>query len=522
MKFVEAPDKKNYILENWNVFDRLKLYLIMNLKIEEYNEYPSNLDTFSVLKKKIWTDVTEKMSFLYEKEDKNFIDSFKKGKFNTLSTKNEKIRNHFLDLMILRNRVYENILLWLLENGNFNKLLTKNEINDLIVFLKSGISYQFDNGAKILENEYLKSNNKHIDKSKIQYAWLKDWEIKPYNEFIDVTKIDLSKMGDGYLKKYFTWFLSLIKDWETDYNKFVELEENEVKAWKDKKTITFTVPMENYHKPYLIDLWYEIHLSEFLDEEELDAMQDLSNKYFNSGFWMDRITLAFVEMLLTWGDNTFIQVLWRSFPNDEKLSNKFWKIIYIAKERNYTWARSAVETLSKLWINVDITIMKFIKLAEVKYHEFWHSLFKEDKPDSTVLEELKATLFYYLHLFDENLKIQPGYNELIWFIITEYIRRIPQKDNISSYQYWLLDSYIYNRAVKNGLIAIDNDQLLIQENQEWLNKFLEDMKTALFDIQKIYKINDYEKRKKAELKFVWKIFDENAKHEKFYKKILSL
>jgi len=33
--------------------------------------------------------------------------------------------------MILRNRIYEKILLWLLENWNFNELLNKKEVKDL-------------------------------------------------------------------------------------------------------------------------------------------------------------------------------------------------------------------------------------------------------------------------------------------------------------------------------------------------------------------------------------------------------
>ena len=281
--------------------------------------------------------------------------------------------------------------------------------------------------------------------------------------------------------------------------------------------------MENYHKDYLIDLWYEIHLSEHIQKEEIQNIQDLSNKYFWSWFGMNKISLTFVEMMLTGGDNSFIQVLWRSFPNDEKLSNKFWKIIYIAKERNITSANTVVEKLQKLWINVNKTSMKFIKLAEVKYHEFWHSLFKEDKPNDSILEELKATLFYYLNLYDQKLTVDIfWYEELIWFIITEYIRRITQQNNPSSFQYWLLDSFIYNKAVKNNLILLENWRITINKNSKWLAKFLEDMKNALFEIQRLYKIKDNKKRKEEELKFVWDIFKENIEHEKFYKKTLDL
>ena len=71
------------------------------------------------------------MSFLYKKKDKNFIDSFKSWRFNALFIKDKNIRNQFLSLMILRNRIYEKILLWLLENWNFNELLNKKEVKDL-------------------------------------------------------------------------------------------------------------------------------------------------------------------------------------------------------------------------------------------------------------------------------------------------------------------------------------------------------------------------------------------------------
>jgi len=113
-----------------------------------------------------------------------------------------------------------------------------------------------------------------------------------------------------------------------------------------------------------------------------------------------------------------------------------------------------------------------------------------------------------------------GYEELIWFIITEYIRRINQKDNPSSYQYWLLDSYIYNRAVKNNLILLENWKISINKDAEWFDDFLEEMKNSLFEIQRLYKIKDNKKMKKEELKFIWDIFEENSQHEEFYKKNL--
>ena len=524
MKLVENVRNNLVNFENQDPKIKRLLTFIMDANIEKYNQYPSDLDGFSNLKKNIWSDITEKMSFLYEKKDKNFVDSFKSGRFNALSTENKNERKQFLDLMILRNRIYEQILLWLLENWNFNKLLNETEINDLIVFIKSNISNQFDKTAQTLEDEYLENyDESNIDTSKKQYAWVKNGEIKPYNEFIDTKKINLSSMSDkSYIKKYFTEFLNLIEKWKTDYDKFIKIEENEVKSWKEKQKLSFTAPMENYHKDYLIDLWYEIHLSEHIQKEEIQNMQDLSNKYFWSWFGMNEISLTFVEMMLTGGDNSFIQVLWRSFPNDEKLSNKFWKIIYIAKERNNIWAVSAVKTLKKLWIDVNKTSMKFIKLAEVKYHEFWHSLFKEDKPNDSIVEELKATLFYYLHLYNQHIEIDLWYEELIWFIITEYIRRITQQNNPSSYEYWLLDSFIYNKVVKNNLVSLENWEITINEDNEWFTKFLEDMKNALFEIQRLYKIKDNKKRKEEELKFVWDIFKGNIEHEEFYRKTLDL
>jgi hypothetical protein len=256
-------------------------------------------------------------------------------------------------------------------------------------------------------------------------------------------------------------------------------------------------------------------------------MSQLSEKYFWSDFWMKKIHLSFVDMLLTWWDNSFIQVLWRSFPNDKWLSKKFWKIIYIAKDRNNKTSQRSLEMLWKLWINdLNETAFKFIRLAEVKYHEFWHSLFLEDKPNSTILEELKATLFYYLNLYNQKEDINVDlfwFNELIWFIVSEYIRRIPQKNNASSYQYWLLDSFIYNKAVKNNLIKIENNEFIINSNNKaWLDNFLWELKDALYEIQRIYKIKNKEIREKKEKEFIWNIFEENKTHEEFYKTMFDL
>ena len=66
--------------------------------------------------------------------------------------------------------------------------------------------------------------------------------------------------------------------------------------------------------------------------------------------------------------------------------------------------------LKKIEINIEQMTYYLIDIEMIYAHELGHSLFLGNKPANTILEELKATLFYYLNLYDKLSKI--GSNDI--------------------------------------------------------------------------------------------------------------
>ena len=517
---------QNLNLENNKNPDTISKELISILSLDNIKPL-NNIEEFSKIKNTILDKINEYLKNKYLNENKNFKKAFEEWRYNAFDSENFDKHKKILNLFNLRNEIYLQTLFLLLRKWVFNNILWKDNILNLWLLIGSELFLNIDNLASEIKLDLLKNNfykDENIDW--LHYGYIKNWNIiswkKMCNYKFKIPHCHIKNMEEWYLEKYFNWFLYLIKNDNTNYDDFVKLEENEVKSWKNNEKLTFTVPMEYYDTPHTIDLGFELHLSEPVEQEELSNIKAISEKYFDDGYNMDKISLAFTEMLITSWDNNLKKVLWKSFPNDKKLSDKYWKIIYIAKSRNLELAKDTCTDIKKLWLSPNETLHKIIRLGEVKFHEFWHSLFSNIKPKNTVLEELKATLYYFLYLYEENDELEDNEKKsIIEFTIWEFIRRISQKNVKSSYQYWLLENYIFDKAVKNNLINLKNDKLTINYNESNFSNFLEELKNALFDIKKIYSIKDDKKRAEEEVKFVWNIFEDNEKFVEYFKKQLS-
>jgi len=485
-----------------------------------------NIEEFSEIKNNILEKINDYLKTRYSNENGNFKKSFEEWRYNAFDSENLDQHKKILNLFNLRNKIYLQILSSLLKKWVFNNILWKDDIINLITLIESELFESVDNLAIDIKLDLLKNNfYKDENIGWLHYGYIKNWEIMSWrkicNNSFKMPSCYVKNMKEWYLEKYFNWFLNFIENNNTNYDDFIKLEENEVKSWKNNEKLTFTVPIEKYDTPHTIDLWFEFHLSKPLEQEELSSIMSMSEKYFNDGYNMDKISLAFTEMLITSWDNNLKKVLWRSFPNDKRLSDKYWKIIYIAKSRNLELAEKTFIDLKNLWFDPSELLHKWIRLGEVKFHEFWHSLFSDIKPKDNLLEELKATLYYFLYLYEEKDELEDNEKKsVIEFVIWDFIRRISQKNVKSSYQYWLLENYIFDKAVKNNLIKLENDKLSIDIDTDNFDKFLEILKDTLFDIKKIYTIKHDTNRAEEEVKFIWDIFEDNDIFIEYFKKEL--
>ena len=494
----------------------------------------TSIDKFSSWKKWVFWKLTRIMQNYYKMENDNFKQAFESWRYNALDTQNFRKRKKFLDLMIFRNKAYNEILLKAIKEWKFDRVLSDTEKHNLEILLESWILTVFDKarkdmlleifkydteGGKIWDNLYYGHLKKESEFSVLwRYPAKVFWPVSWKSYFWDIDKLRqyVSKMKESYLKSYLEWFLDLVEKEIIDSKSYLKLEENEVRSWQNKDKLTFTVPMENYYLPNFVDLEFALYLADYLPEEQKQVFSELSEKYFNTDFEMKKLVLANVDMLATWWESTFLKVLWRSFPNDANLSKQVWKVVYIAENRLKENSTRTAKLLEKLWFDVNLILHNLINRQITYAHELEHSLFLDDKPDNTILEELKATLFYYLNLYDKLSKIESNDIEnLLKYILWEFTRRIPSKNNKNAKQYWLMENFILAKAMKNELIILKNNKIGFNPELKNFANFLKDLKDSLFKIKEIYQIKDDTKRHEAEIDFVGDSFEIAGKVEDF-------
>ena len=527
LKVSNYINKESYCNKNeWNLLRIIK----------EWNKIKLNkvksINCFSNWKKWVWNVITKAMKLYYEFEDENFKQAFEIGKYNILNTKNLKKRRKFLDLMCMRNKAYNEILLKAVKEWKFDDILSKKEKHNLRFLLESWILTAFDKARKniildILENKY--KDVKFYD-DEFYYGHLQK-EIIKWNSTVEVFKIlswkkyfknlnkfkqFVFKMKESYLKSYLEWFFNLLEQDKINPKDYLKLEKNEIKSWQKQEKLTFTVPMENYYLPNFVDLEFSLYLANYLPKEQKNNFVNLSRKYFNDDFGIKNLTLANVEVIATWWESTFLKVLWKSFPNDYNLSKQIWKIVYISEDMLKDNSRITAKLLKKIWFNINLNSYTLINKYIIYFHEIWHSLFLNNKPSNTILEELKATLFYYLSLYDKMSQIsKDNIENILKYILWEFAKKISLENNLDIKQYWIRENFILAKAIRNNLIVVKDNKIKLNYEFENFANFLKDLKDSLFKIKEIYKISDVYKRKKAELDFIGNSFEITKKAKKF-------
>jgi hypothetical protein len=212
---------------------------------------------------------------------------------------------------------------------------------------------------------------------------------------------------------------------------------------------------------------------------------------------MDNMTLDFVEAILEWWEWTFSWFIWKAFPNDNDLSNKVWNSIILKDNDMNLIIKNSFLWLKKLYwedykINKKDLYNELVK--EVSYHEFWHSLFiKWNK--SSKMEEAKATLFYYLKVFDENSNIEYSNWDIkivVDFTIMDSIRNLERIKEERSLKYVILTKVNLLNLFESGLIKFNWDNLETDLNNKKFDIFLLNQKKELDYIEKLYKLDNNE------------------------------
>lgn len=457
---------------------------------------------FERMKKEINVFLTENFSHLLKEKTPDFILGFEQGNISKYKTSHDLEKVDLMELLIIKNKFYIEILRNIVLLWKLDTLLNQDQKVDLIYIIESWVFWFLDELYLEWYKEIYDEKNAGIVTEKLSYGGVKDGKIVPLKNLLEgEIKIDdwkLSQIQNIHIREYLLAFSSLIKNGVTDYDTWVNAEIHEVKSWQDRKQIFWIVaPMEDYMYPWIL---VEPELIIFLKNSEkkvhFEDFYWLSERYFQDRFWMDSMTLDFVETLLQTGDAAFSGFIWKAFPNDRELSQREWNCIILKDTNMKNVVHNAEKGLKALlWedfhMNFDTLYNELIK--EVTYHEFGHSLFVKWHPTS-LLEEAKATLFYYLQLYSEHEKKQYTSDErrsIVEFTLMDSIRNLERMNEASAKKYVILTQMNLAYLFESGLVYWANGNLVIDTTDEVpFYTFLRGLKDMLFMIQELYALDD--------------------------------
>jgi len=337
------------------------------------------------------------------------------------------------------------------------------------------------------------------------YWWLNKWKFVWYKNFCENSNFWikdwlLDKLNNNNFKQYLLSFSTFVKTWIINYFPWVAIDEFSLNTWKDRKNILWLVTaIENYnHKslvePELIFFLKDLRKNKTINYEDFI---NLSLEFFGKEFWMDKMTLDFVESFVGWWEATMSWFIWKAFPNDNDLSDRVWNSIILKASEMPIIVENSVWGLKKLfWEDYIIDKEKLYNevLKEVTYHEFWHSLFAKWNKVSE-MEEAKATLFYYLKIFKENNEKKYEKEDIsiiIEFTIMDSIRNLERISQERSLKYIILTKVNLRNLFKVGLVSFEENNLKLDLDNSKFDEFLLLQKQELENIKELYELTEQE------------------------------
>ncbi len=473
------------------------LSLITNIEsLVSKLDKPRSFDEFIDFRESINHDLDTLFSSELSKEGTNFRLSFSSWDVNFLIWDKEK-KYQLESLLIKKQKIYYLYLLEAIETWVLDEIFNDSERNTIKILIKSRI-FEYFNELFLLWKEWLyewkNSEYEHPEGMGLFNWWLVDWALVSYKDILEASYISdcFHEIEDSNLRKYLNNLYSFLVSWETDYEKWSEIEESAIDTWEDDSTkLALNTPIETYQrKNVLVDIELELFLRES-DNENKRIATDLSEKYFWDDYDIWEIKFSKVEPILSAWVVWFKSVLWKSFPNHPDLTEKRWTFIYAINSR--LWEKTLNKAkwfIDALWLE-DVDAKSFANLSyeEVAFHEYGHSLFIKWN-DNSLLEETKASLFYFLKLYDENqnnLFDEEFIRNFLNFAIVEITRKVKNKDVPEYLQYVIREKLVYQSLKKAWLIYWDKDwDIAFNVDKKAFSNFLNEQKELLFEVQSIY------------------------------------
>ena len=502
------PDKKVSGIDEIrsDVVDILdnKFEEVLTMKVE-------SLDELIVLNNEINTVITKIMIDKYSLSDKpeKFIDAFRTSSVSKF-TWEETEKDQIMNLIEEKKSIYHKLLIETIKRGNFN--FPKKDLEDLVNLINSGIFEWKDK----LYRDYRKAikEDNSLDFWEELYYWVpenkKPWSYQKSILNSSINWISLSKLNDIFLRKYLINMISLWLDWNNNYKDWIEAEKWEVSSWLWDDNLVFIAPMENYVHKNFVDPEFIVLLREKTNTKPT-AFGDLSKKYFKDDFTMWKVNVFFAEPILKWWNASFWKFLWKSFPNDMELRENFGNFIIIVKWQFYNTFDDYYKMVAKVF-NIDVNLLlseknEIVEWAteETTYHEYGHSLFWVK---NTNLEEMKASLFYWLSLYEKYITLNQEIDikeikRIMHTFTLDFTRYISRLEEPKSRKYVYTSQALLHHMLQNNLIILDNENNCLNLNIDnpWetvinFKNLLKELSDLLDNINKIYQSNDKEEEKR--------------------------
>ncbi len=435
-------------------------------------------------------------------KEEQFRDSFCTSNISTFNWTDQE-RDQLMDLIERKKSLYQEILADCIRRGNFG--FPAEDLSDILNLIGSWVFEWKDS----LYREYKKAALKYsaTDLQNEIHYWIPDWDaVISYKESLLSSKVilkNIMSINDDNMRSYLLDATTLSLKWSHIYKDWIDAEQSELHSWHSDWKLVFLAPMENYIHRNFVDVEFIVLLREKISID-LSSFSELSAKYYNDPYWMDKIKSFYVEEILKWWGASYGQFLGKSFPNDMELRQRFGTFIWIVKwEFPKTFDEYRLKIAKVFSIDPDLLLEKKPEIVEwtqieTTYHEYGHSAFWVK---SSKLEETKASLFYWLHLYDKYIESDQELtmweiSRLMYSFTLDFTRYISRMKDSQFRKYVYTSQILMHHMCDCWLLSYDSERNCLNLNLDWddviirFKTLLRNLVWVLDTIKSIYESDD--------------------------------
>lgn len=464
--------------------------------------WPGDFQQFIEFKEKIISQIVkffERNWLLMGKTDV-FVSSLTQWNRDSFTGSEEDKK--YLDQLLLEKAILMRSTLYMfIYTGKLDEILTTQDTQTLLKMIESSIFSVFDSiylqFKEVLPNQDdIKKIPKPLE-TEVPFWFLTSDGIKAYRDIVDVSRFtsltwELSSITDKNFLECATWIQRLILQGNTNYRDWTDNESKwELQSWiNPSSTIALIYPMEDYIASWrAIDPELVVMLRQKNDEGIAHAIE-LANMYFGQGYGIETTQFYLWEAIVWWGLENFSRFLWKNFPNDNNLKARFGTFIVHMRSGTKHVYDNALPYLKKL-IQPDFSpdaqsVMRLID-SHIEFHEYGHNLFIANYSNN--MEESKPSLFHDLKLYHENI-LHPFDNQkirdVIHMLLVDATRDIIRHKNPQFFKYVIYTKMVLRSLFSTGCIYWEGETLKVDIDTQKFSAHLENMKTSLERIKKIY------------------------------------